>query len=384
MNKTLIEEGLIKILLSEPTIEDIRQLLNADVLGKDEEKLCNELFNNYSLIGNYQIKRILQEYGYESTYIDSINVFDKNEVSLEVGNLIINRRKIQNEKLEMQRSDEFDATQLGPQWQWNYEPRKEMFSLSERPGWLRLRAFKPLHPGVFLKAGNTLTQRSFRTPHNEVTVKLDISHMADGLHAGLAHFASQSASLGIVNHQGQNYLEFTQNDASTGSAQDARQLGIAISSSTLWLKSVWGLDGKSTFYYSLDGIDFIEFGQYQLSWGFYRGDRIGIYCYNDVSENGFIDVDYLRADISTAQTLTVDAEQVLCRVEPLIYGAGAEDVNHEIYGGLYDQKIFGEGFEEPAFAEIKGFKAYDEQWCIVSGMTQLQTSRHGKLIYEGR
>ena len=99
MNKTLIEEGLIKILLSEPTIEDIRQLLNADVLGKDEEKLCNELFNNYSLIGNYQIKRILQEYGYESTYIDSINVFDKNEVSLEVGNLIINRRKIQNEKL---------------------------------------------------------------------------------------------------------------------------------------------------------------------------------------------------------------------------------------------------------------------------------------------
>ena len=50
---------------------------------------------------------------------------------------------------------------------------------------------------------------------------------------------------------------------------------------------------------------------------------------------------------ATAQTLTVDAEKELCRIEPLIYGAGAEDVNHEIYGGLYDQKIFGEGFEEP-------------------------------------
>ncbi|MBQ7180599.1 MAG: DUF1080 domain-containing protein [Bacteroidaceae bacterium] len=87
---------------------------------------------------------------------------------------------------------------------------------------------------------------------------------------------------------------------------------------------------------------------------------------------------------TTAQTLTVDATNVLCRVEPLIYGAGAEDVNHEIYGGLYDQKIFGEGFEEPAFAEIKGFKAYDEKWCIVSGMAQLQTSSHGKLIYEGK
>ena len=84
----------------------------------------------------------------------------------------------------------------------------------------------------------------------------------------------------------------------------------------------------------------------------------------------------------SAQTLTVDAGKVLCRVESLIYGAGAEDVNHEIYGGLYDQKIFGEGFEEPVAINIKGFKAYDEQWSVTSGMAQLQTSRHGKLIYE--
>ncbi|MBR5053952.1 MAG: DUF1080 domain-containing protein [Bacteroidaceae bacterium] len=84
---------------------------------------------------------------------------------------------------------------------------------------------------------------------------------------------------------------------------------------------------------------------------------------------------------SAAQTLTVDAGKVLCRVESLIYGAGAEDVNHEIYGGLYDQKIFGEGFEEPAYVDIKGFKAYDEQWSVASGMAVLQTSRHGKLIY---
>ncbi len=86
--------------------------------------------------------------------------------------------------------------------------------------------------------------------------------------------------------------------------------------------------------------------------------------------------------LASAQTLTVDASKVLCRIEPLIYGAGAEDVNHEIYGGLYDQKIFGEGFEEPAFCDIKGFKAYDERWSVTSGMAQLQTSNHGKLIYE--
>ena len=84
----------------------------------------------------------------------------------------------------------------------------------------------------------------------------------------------------------------------------------------------------------------------------------------------------------SAQTLTVDAGKVVCHVEPLIYGAGAEDVNHEIYGGLYDQKIFGEGFEEPAVASIKGFKAYDEQWSATSGMAVLETTNHGKRIYE--
>lgn len=33
---------------------------------------------------------------------------------------------------------------------------------------------------------------------------------------------------------------------------------------------------------------------YQLSWGYYRGDRIAIYCYNDLSESGHVDVDYLH------------------------------------------------------------------------------------------
>lgn len=42
-----------------------------------------------------------------------------------------------------------------------------------------------------------------------------------------------------------------------------------------------------------------------------------------------------------------------------------EDVNHEIYGGLYDQKIFGESFEEPVsmdnfigFTVVKGCGNY--------------------------
>jgi alpha-L-fucosidase 2 len=60
------------------------------------------------------------------------------------------------------------------------------------------------------------------------------------------------------------------------------------------------LDGKSEYAYSLDGIQFESFGPgYQLAWGNYRGDRLGLYCFNNKAETGFVDVDFLRYDYGT-------------------------------------------------------------------------------------
>lgn len=190
----------------------------------------------------------------------------------------------------LQRSDDFDSTKLGLQWQWNYQPKQENFSLTDRQGWLRLKAFKPIEKHNLLRVGNILTQRSFRTSHNEVTIKLEISHVTDGLHAGLAHFSEAYGAIGITNQHGQNYIETVTN----GHWETHR----IISATIIWLKSVWGLDGQSRFYFSTDGDTFHPLGTYQLSWGFYRGDRIGIYCFNEKTENGHVDVDYLNYSIS--------------------------------------------------------------------------------------
>ena len=40
--------------------------------------------------------------------------------------------------------------------------------------------------------------------------------------------------------------------------------------------------------------------------------------------------------------ITVQADQVLHPVSRFLTGACIEDVNHEIYGGLYSQMVFGE------------------------------------------
>ena len=195
--------------------------------------------------------------------------------------------KIEEERLTIARSDDFDVPTLAPQWQWNHQPRTSMFSLTERPGWIRLKAFRPLSPGQLLKAGNTLTQRSWRTSANCVTIKADVSNMADGQHAGLCHFSSASSGIGIAQREGKRYLEWHINGAYT--------LGPSLHHPHIWLQTQWGLDGMATYYYSLDGEHFIPFGEpYQMMWGYYRGDRIGIYSFNDEADLGWVDVDYLH------------------------------------------------------------------------------------------
>ena len=65
--------------------------------------------------------------------------------------------------------------------------------------------------------------------------------------------------------------------------------------------------------------------------------------------------------------ITVDADQVLHPISPYLTGACLEDVNHEVYGGLYSQMIFGESFQEPAPSEpLAGFAEYGGAWLVTN------------------
>ena len=189
-----------------------------------------------------------------------------------------------------QRDDEFEGKVLAPQWEWNYQARVEKWSLTERPGFLRLHAFVPLKAGDLLKAGNTLTQRAFRTESSEVTVKLDLSGMVDGQEAGLCHLARAWSTIGILQKGDVRTLTFNEGGKVTA--------GEVIASSTVWLRSTWGFDGVSQYAYSVDGKTFTAFGPpYRLTWSYYRGDRLGIYSYNNKGDGGFVDVDWFHYEV---------------------------------------------------------------------------------------
>jgi len=183
-----------------------------------------------------------------------------------------------------QSDDEFSGPTLGVQWEWNYQPRAGKWSLTERPGFLRLHAFKPLERDNLKKAGNTLTQRTMRSTANVTTLSLDLSGMEDGQVAGLCHYSKDFSTIGVRRTNGTITLEAAHN-------KEIRN-GPIFATPKIWLRSTWGSDGKSSYSYSTDGKSFVPFGEpYQLGWGDYRGDRIGIFTYNNDSEAGYIDVD---------------------------------------------------------------------------------------------
>jgi beta-xylosidase len=185
--------------------------------------------------------------------------------------------------------DGFTGGRLGPAWEWNYQPRDERWSLTARPGWLRLAAFRPLEPGNLLKAGNTLTQRVVNAGGGAVTVKLDVARMADGQAAGLCHYGAAYGWLGVVQTGGMRRIAYSAN---------GRQIaGPALRGANVWLRSIVSSAGDTAWAFSLDGKSFTPFGQrYAFEWAHYRGDRVGIFTYNDQADAGWVDVDWFRYD----------------------------------------------------------------------------------------
>ena len=67
-------------------------------------------------------------------------------------------------------------------------------------------------------------------------------------------------------------------------------------------------------------------------------------------------------------TIRIDARHPGRHVSRYLTGACIEDVNHEIYGGIYSQMLFGESFQEPPRLQpVAGFIAVDGQWKAVDG-----------------
>lgn len=80
-------------------------------------------------------------------------------------------------------------------------------------------------------------------------------------------------------------------------------------------------------------------------------------------------------------SITVHPEQVIVKqLSRYMTGACLEDVNHEVYGGIYSQMIFGESFQEPPLTRLAGFKGYGGSWGVKDGVLTASGDQGPKLV----
>lgn len=82
--------------------------------------------------------------------------------------------------------------------------------------------------------------------------------------------------------------------------------------------------------------------------------------------------------------ITVHAGRVLHPVSRYMTGVCIEDVNHEIYGGLYSQMLYGESFQEPSAApSVRGFTACEGVWSAHESVLSAPGGTGPKLVADG-
>jgi len=192
-------------------------------------------------------------------------------------------------------SDDFSSSTLGRQWQWNHNPDDSRWSLTERPGFLRLKA--TTSPD-FWTARNTLLQKG-QAPRSRGVVKLDLRGLADGDACGFGTFGKFSNQLVITRKpDGQGALSARVVESTeSGPRTEARGETRAVPLKDLWLSV--GMDFKSdktALAYSLDGQSWTAMpGDYPLAFawrtGTFQGEQFGLFCHNPGGGAGQIDVD---------------------------------------------------------------------------------------------
>jgi beta-xylosidase len=194
-------------------------------------------------------------------------------------------------------SDEFDRKPGDPAlplaWQWNHNPDNDHWSITTRPGFLRLTTAR-VDPNVE-QARNTLTQRTFG-PTCSATTCVDVSHLKPGDTAGLIALMGDYGYIGV---------KATDTGRAIVMTRAEKRMPVEVASVPLTQDTVhFKIDcdfadqhDKAYFYYSLDGHQWKSIGesvQLRYTGDHFMGCRFGLFNFATQTDGGYADFDYYR------------------------------------------------------------------------------------------
>ncbi len=205
-------------------------------------------------------------------------------------------------------SDEFNGSELPMQWGWNHNPDPEKWSLSENPGFLRLKTVRVVDS--LQKAPNMLTQRIFAHYSDSVisygTTKINTENMKDGDIAGLAVFQNPYGFVGIKRYGGKDYIIMSNNGKTIDSVQIDKstvyfRAGAFYGSGAakLYKGNAVPETGTAFFQYSLDNKTFYDIGnklEMSFSLKVFTGNKFCLFNFATKQTGGYADFDWFRTD----------------------------------------------------------------------------------------
>jgi beta-xylosidase len=194
-------------------------------------------------------------------------------------------------------SDEFNQKKdiLGLQWQWNHNPDNAKWSLTRRPGYLRLTTGDTVTD--ILSARNTLTQRT-EGPACAGEVLLSTAGMKRGDYAGLAAFQSNYGLIGVtVAGDGTKKIFMAVKDH-RGKPKIIES--VILRQDKAYLKITFDFvnsGDKAMFFYSLDGKRWEKLGRVlamRYTHDHFMGYRAALFNYATQTTGGYADFDYFH------------------------------------------------------------------------------------------
>jgi len=179
-----------------------------------------------------------------------------------------------------QRSDDFNAPVLSPIWQWNHNPVNDAWSLTARPGWLRLNA---LSATGLATARNSLTGKLWGQA-GVIETKFDVSAMQEGQHTGFAFMSGDVF----------DWVGVTQSNSVCRITWE-RGIGPVLNNKEVWFRGAYrGKDAR--LLYSLDGEHYTDTGlAVELKFGKWKGARLALFSFGP--NGGAADVDFVKYNL---------------------------------------------------------------------------------------
>lgn len=196
-----------------------------------------------------------------------------------------------------QTTDEFDTDTIGLQWQWHANPEDTWYSLSEKPGSLRLYAVRNLtQRGNLWRVPNLLLQK-FPAPSFSVDTHMTFEAKLPGEKAGLVIMGKEWGYLATTRTDTGIELGMYTGTYFQGYDKTEKIESIPLTQDDCYLRVQVDNDLMSQFAYSLDGETFHNIGKaFKATPGTWIGAKVGLFHVNpNIMESpGFSDFDWCR------------------------------------------------------------------------------------------